>query len=113
MIILFLLLTSLTGDTTPWEGFPEADALRYEIDLTADIASEKVQLQVNYVFRADAALSQVRLHAKAGKDWQMSFQDSQGVDMSFTRSSEDVIAVELPSEVPAGQEFTFSAELSG
>ncbi len=107
----FLLYTSFLF--SQWAGFPEADALRYEIELSAKLATKEVQVKVNYLFRAEQDLSQVRLHAKAGDAWAMSFFDEQSSILGFERLGEDVIAIQLPEPIAAGQEFRFSASLAG
>jgi aminopeptidase N len=93
-----------------WHDYPEADALRYEIELVLDPALPDVRGRVRYVFRATRDLAAVRLDCREGPEWSVAF--FQEGELAARREG-DRLQVELEEPVAAGEEFSFRAELAG
>lgn len=96
--------------TERWFSYPEADALSYDITLIVDPARPELRGDVHYRFRALENLSEVRLDATRGADWDLRF--FQKGPLSYEREG-DRLRIRLQSRVRAGEEFTFRAIFSG
>ena len=56
-------------------GYPEQDALLYELSLTIDPAAKQLEGTVRYRFRAARELDSIRLDATRGPQWKVAFVD--------------------------------------
>ncbi len=68
--MLLTLFTSLVlvqePDAPRFAGFPEQDAIAYELTLDVSPVEERIVGSVTYRFAVTAALSRIRLHAQRG-----------------------------------------------
>ena len=114
--MLLTLLASLLlvqgPDAPRFAGFPEQDALAYELTLDVQPAEKRLVGSVTYRFAATTALSRIRLHARRGPDWKVDFKSVDGKVLA-TDWKEDEVTVRLPQTALAGTEVVFRAELSG
>lgn len=112
MIALWLLQAPAAVGTPGWQDNPLADALAYELQLRLDPAARRVEGTVHYRFRAQSALPALTLDSAAAGGWQVQFLDAAGQPLAAQWDG-DRVAVTLSRPVAAGEEFGFSARLSG
>jgi len=109
---LLLVMPFFQGGVAVFHGYPEADALEYDISLTLHPEARRLEGKVLYTFRAMEDLEAVRLDSLAGKDWQVSFSTTDGRPLRAERDG-DLLRVRLPKKVPAGEKVQFEASLQG
>ncbi len=110
--LLALLVVAQDPQTPRFAGYPEQDAISYELELAVDPVREHLAGTVTYRFRAVEALEQIRLDSTPGEAWQIVFRDASGRVMRAERKGGQLV-VELPRRVAAGDDVVFTAELSG
>ncbi|KAA3607322.1 MAG: hypothetical protein DWQ01_16645 [Planctomycetota bacterium] len=113
MFALALLLVSCSPqEHAHYYGYPEADALRYEIYLQVDPVKKKAKAEIGYEFLVVEAMQELRLDFQEKKDWPVRFENDRGEPLEFRRE-QDRIWVNLAEPAKVGETLRLKAFLEG
>ena len=71
--LLALLVVAQDPQTPRFAGYPEQDAISYELELAVDPGRMHLQGTVHYRFAAVQALDSIRLDSTPGEGWAIAF----------------------------------------
>ncbi|PCH78852.1 MAG: hypothetical protein COB96_05045 [Planctomycetota bacterium] len=103
---------ALSASSGNYQGFPEQDALSYQIELEFDYATKQVAATARLRFRLITANNRLRLHSIADDGWEVVIRDSAGKRLEVERNGQ-VITVLLGREYPAGSVVELDASMNG
>jgi aminopeptidase N len=114
-MILFAAATLACLTPQAPERFPslhEQDARRYDIELNIDLAEQRLTGTVDYTFTAVEELNSIRLDAQRSDDWQVTFRDLSGNELT-SEWGEQHVRITLPQPAAKDSDIRFRAELRG
>ncbi|MCA8974179.1 MAG: hypothetical protein KDC98_05625 [Planctomycetes bacterium] len=123
MLTYLLLLSSLcpvaqgAQDPAPsanerYADFPSQDARRYAISMRVDLASKRIEGEVDYTFTAVEELTTIQLDARHSDDWHVTFMTKDGDELPAAWR-DDRVVLTLPATARKGSDVHFRAKLSG
>jgi aminopeptidase N len=95
-----------------WTGYPDQEAVRYDVTLSADFAARTLSGVAHITVQARVALDALRFDLDSGKGWQVDFAAADGAELRAIFGEHQVV-VPLARSLPAGASVTVTARLSG
>lgn len=111
LLLAFLLLQEPAA-APAWTGYPQQDALRYEVTLRADFAARTLAGSARIRVRALAPLEELQLDFNSGASWKTAFTDAAGAPLQ-ARFTERQVTVPLGRRVAVNEEVEVVASFSG
>jgi len=109
--LMAVLLLAQQAAEEPFRDFPETDVLSYDIQAEIDLEHQALRGFERIRMRAEDALRSVRLHARTGPGWTLTFL--RGVELAVTRLDPDTVRIELGEEVAKGEELELEVRFAG
>lgn len=112
LLILFASLLQEPAALPVWVGYPNQDALRYEVTLRADFSTRTLAGSARILVRALAPLEELVLDCNSGETWKVSFTNPAGAPLA-ARFAAHQVKVSLGRRVAVNEEIEIIAHFSG